>query len=209
MFQIAKLHIISLNVNACLLYFCSSDINAYFYGILDYRENYTYKKMGHFVCKTILAATILIFGCMPAYAFQHDDDVETAIKGIVEKYSNTEGVECMTIVKGKGLELLKMMLKKEFGKTFISGVTGITIIDYSNASQQTCVSLRNEMNVFLSTLKEFDLSKKEEFTKNNYIRCFANSKAPGVLSDFIIALENEKSRTIMHMSGEIVAEQFK
>ena len=65
------------------------------------------------------------------------------------------------------------------------------------------------MNVFLSTLKEFDLSKKEEFTKNNYIRCFANSKAPGVLSDFIIALENEKSRTIMHMSGEIVAEQFK
>ena len=107
MFQIAKLHIISLNVNACLLYFCSSDINAYFYGILDYRENYTYKKMGHFVCKTILAATILIFGCMPAYAFQHDDDVEIAIKGIVEKYSNTEGVECMTIVKGKGLELLK------------------------------------------------------------------------------------------------------
>jgi hypothetical protein len=30
MFQTANLHIISLNVNACLLYFCSSYINAYF-----------------------------------------------------------------------------------------------------------------------------------------------------------------------------------
>lgn len=68
-----------------LLMFCPSDINVYFYGILDYRENHTYKEMGHFVCKTILAAAILILGCMPAYAFQHDDDVEKAMKEIVDK----------------------------------------------------------------------------------------------------------------------------
>lgn len=34
---------------------------------------------------------------------------EKAMKGIVDKYSTTEGVEWMTIVKGNGLELRAIM----------------------------------------------------------------------------------------------------
>lgn len=158
--------------------------------------------------KSVLIAALIIFSGIASYA-QQSDEIEKAIKGIMEKYDESIGVESTIIKEGSGLGLVKMMLKKEFGKEFIKGVTGITIIDYSNASNETCASLRNDLNNFMSLLEEFKISDKKEFSDNDFIRCFAASSSPGVLSHFIIALEKEKSRTIMHMSGRIVAEEFK
>ena len=158
--------------------------------------------------KSILIAAIIIFSSIASYA-QQSDEIEKAIKGIMEKYDGTTGVESTIIKEGSGLGLVKMMLKKEFGKEFIKGVTGITIIDYSNASNETCTSLRKDLDNFITLLEEFKISDKKEFSDNDFIRCFAASSSPGVLSHFIIALEKENSRTIMHMSGNIVAEEFK
>ena len=67
---------------------------------------------------------------------QQSVDVERAVNGIIQKYEKTKGVSSITFVKGKGLEMLKMMLNKEFGKEFMKGVTSITIIDYSDASER-------------------------------------------------------------------------
>lgn len=158
--------------------------------------------------KSVLIAAIIIFSGIASYA-QQSDEIEKAIKGIMEKYDETTGVESTIIKEGSGLGLVKMMLKKEFGKEFIKGVTGITIIDYSNASNETCTSLRKDLDNFITLLEEFKISDKKEFSDNDFLRCFAASSSPGVLSHFIIALEKEKSRTIMHMSGNIVAEEFK
>ncbi|MBQ5827198.1 MAG: hypothetical protein IIW47_00205, partial [Bacteroidales bacterium] len=79
--------------------------------------------------KSALIATIIMFSGIAGYPYK-TDDVGKTVKEIAEKYQDSTGVECMTIVKGEGLNLVKMMLKKEFGKQFIKGVTSITIIDY-------------------------------------------------------------------------------
>ena len=160
------------------------------------------------VIKSTLIAAIIVFSGISGYPYK-TDDVGKTVKEIAEKYQDSTGVECMTIVKGEGLNLVKMMLKKEFGKQFIKGVTSITIIDYSKAPEETCKSLRNEMDLFLSLLEEFKISDKDEFSDNNFVRCFAASSSPGILSHFVIALEKGDTKTIMHMAGEIKANEFK
>ena len=46
--------------------------------------------------------------------------------------------------------------------------------------------------------------KEEEFSDNNYVRCFASVSDDKVLSDFVIALEDDKSKMILHMAGKII-----
>ena len=154
----------------------------------------------------ILATLLLAATTLSSYA-QTNVNVEKAVNNIVKKHENSTGVNCMTVVKGNGLEMIKMMLNKEFGKDFMKGVTSITIIDYSDASEDVCAVLRKDLDAFLSILKEFDVSKEKQFSDNDYIRCFASVSESGTVSDFVIALEDEeKSKMIMYMAGAIKVE---
>ena len=135
---------------------------------------------------------------------QTSASVESTVDEIVKKHEASKGVNCMKVVKGGGLELVKMTLKKEFGQDFMKGVTCITVIDYSEASEETCVTLRKDLDALSSLMQEFNVSKEEEFSDNNYVRCFASASDDKVLSDFVIALEDDKSKMILHMAGKII-----
>ena len=150
----------------------------------------------------VLMALIMV-SALDSYA-QSPSRAEQAVTDIVKKYEESTEVTCMTLVKGGGLEMMKMVLNKEFGKDFMKGVTSITIIDYSDASEETCATIHKEMDVFLSLLQEFDVSKKKQFAEYPYLRCFASSSESNTISDFVIALENDKSKMIMYMAGKIV-----
>ena len=135
---------------------------------------------------------------------QSSAGVEKTMNELVKKHEATSGVNCMTVVKGGGLEMLKMMLKKEFGKDFMKGVTSITIIDYSDATETVCKILHKDLDIFLSLLDEFDVSEEKQFADNDYIRCFASTSESNTISDFVIALENDRSKMVMYMAGKIV-----
>ncbi len=137
---------------------------------------------------------------------QGTSPVEDMVNGIVKKYEETKGVECISVAKGSGLEMFKIMLKKKFSKGFMKGVTGITIIDYSDAPQEVCQSLRSDVNAFPTLLQEFNVGKEKEFADNDYIRNFASVSDAGTISDFVIAVENKESKTIIYMAGEIKVE---
>ena len=76
----------------------------------------------------ILTLFAALFLATVSYA-QQPASVEKAVKEIVKKYDDNNGVSCVTVAKGSGLEMLKMVFNKEFGKEFMKGVTSITIID--------------------------------------------------------------------------------
>jgi hypothetical protein len=129
--------------------------------------------------------------------------VEIKVKEIVKKYDSEKGVSCWNFVKGRGLELIKMALNKEVGKEFMKGVTRITIIDYSDASEQTCQALRKEFEVFKTMLEEFkSKSEKESAEKDNSIAYAAISDDQSI-SDFIFSSESADSKMIMYMAGKI------
>lgn len=154
--------------------------------------------------QTVLVAlfVLTVFNCHAQQSLK----VENTMKEIMKKYENVEGVECLSVVKGGGLEMVKMMFNKEFGKDFMKGVTSISFIEYGTASKETRMNIHKELNAFLSLLKEFDISKEKNFAGNDYIRCFAASTGSGTVSDVVIAIENGESKMVMYMAGEIVIE---
>ena len=162
--------------------------------------------MKQFVIRLMMCACLVMTTMTAAYA-QEASKVQEAVNKIVEKYENTEGVSCMTVVKGGGLEMIKMALKKEFGKSFMKGVTSITIIEYGEASQETCTAIRKDLDIFKSLLKDFNIGEEKEFSDNDYVRCFA-AEETGKLSDFVIAIENGSSKAVMYMAGEIQIEEL-
>ena len=60
-------------------------------------------------------------------------------------------------------------------------------------------------DIFTSLLKDFDIAKEKEFSDNDYVRCFA-AEDSGKLSDFVVAVEKEKSKSVLYMAGEIIVE---
>ena len=166
--------------------------------------------MRYYFTKISILLTVLFMAISFNCHAQESTKVSDAVNKLTEKYNDVEGVDCMTVVKGGGLEMLKLLLNKEFGKSFMKGVTSITIIDYSDASIETCNSIRKDLDVFMSFLEEFDLKDEENFSDNDYIRCFASSavetEKSATISDFVVALESENSKTMMYMAGKIVVE---
>ena len=160
--------------------------------------------MKNMIKRAMMAAVSLIMAAA-AYA-QNPTEVERMVNEIANKYDEVDGIECMTVTKGNGLEMVKLMFNQQFGKDFMKGVKSITIIDYSAASEATCSAVRKDLDVFLSMLQEFNLNGEIQFSDNDFIRCFANEDS-GTLSDFVIALENGKSKTVMYMAGKIIVEE--
>ena len=156
--------------------------------------------------KRAMLATVLLIMAAAAGHAQISTKVEKAINEIASRYDDVDNVECVTVTKGSGLEMIKVMLNKQFGKDFMKGVRSITIINYSEATETTCQAVRNDLNVFLTLLEEFKVGEEEEFADNDYIRCFASSSEGNTISDFVVAIENGDSKMLMYMAGEIKVE---
>ena len=157
--------------------------------------------MRNIILKIALVA-VFFTSAMASGLAQNTSKVEERVNEIVRKYENTEGVECITLTKGIALNLLKATLNKTLGKSFMKGVNGITVIDYSDASEEIRATLHKDLDGFLTILKEFDLGKEKEFSENEYLRCFASENS-GTISDFVIAIEQGSTKSIMYMAGEI------
>ena len=151
--------------------------------------------------KTLLMVALAMLTMMSGYA-QDSLQVKNMVHAMVKKYESVKGVDCVTIEKGSGLGLVKPMFNKHLGKEFMRGVTSITIINYSDASEQICQDFRKELDVFASLLEEFVGKEEEKDPKQDYIRCFASvSKEDGTLSDFLITIEDEEQKMFLYMEG--------
>lgn len=155
--------------------------------------------MNKFKVKTMLLTIAAILISSVAVYAQEASSVEEAVFELAKKYEKTDGVTCIVAEKGIGLSMFKTMFRDQFGKDFMKGVKSITVIEYSEASEETCMSLRKEVDVFKSLLEEFDLGD----STNSFARSFATVLEDGSLSDFVIIIEEESSKMFMHMNGKI------
>ena len=160
--------------------------------------------MKNMIKRAMMAAVSLIMAAA-AYA-QNTTEVERMVTEIANKYDEVDGIECMTVTKGNGLEMVKLMFNQQFGKDFMKGVKSITIINYSDAPEATCQAVRNELNAFIALLEEFKVGEEKEFADNDFVRCFASASEGKTISDFVAAIENEDSKMLMYMAGEIKVE---
>lgn len=132
--------------------------------------------------------------------------VDKAVENMVSKYEDKQGVECLRVVKGEGLELIKMMLNKEFGRKFMKGVTSIVIMEYSDAPADICQSIRDDLDMFTSVLEEFDTSAEKELSSSEFVRCFIGKMDSESISDFVVVMEDDGEKMFMYMGGKIIME---
>ena len=157
--------------------------------------------MRNMMKRIALLIALVLMTFVGGYA-QEPSQVEKTIDAIVKRYDDVDKVECFTVTKGNGLEMLKMLFNKQFGKDFMRGMTSITVINYSDASEETCLALRKELDAFVTLLEEFNLSGEKKFADNDYVRSFASASSDaGTLSDFVVAIEKEDSKMVMYMAG--------
>lgn len=162
--------------------------------------------MKNMMKRIALLIALVLMTFVGGYA-QEPSQVEKTVDAIVKKYDDVDKVECITVTKGNGLEMFKILFNKQFGKDFMRGVTSITVINYSDASEETCLALRKELDAFVTLLEEFNLSGEKKFADNDYVRSFASASSDaGTLSDFVVAIEKEDSKMVMYMAGEIKVE---
>ena len=160
--------------------------------------------MKNFTKKIVLLVMMCMMTVVAASA-QEALNVEIKVKELVKKYENVKGVECITLGRGIALGMVKSMLNQQYGKDFMKGVTSITIINYTSASQETCVALRKDIDAFGSILQEFKIGEEKEPT-NSYARSFASISEDNAISDFITAMEDAETKMMMYMAGKIKVE---
>lgn len=132
--------------------------------------------------------------------------VNAAVDKIIQKYADKEGVDHHTFVKGEGLEFIKMMLNKEFGRKFMKGVKKIVIIDYEAASAEVCSSLHDDLMVFSTLMEEYDVTEMEDYEETGYVKFFASPNDSGSLAQFLVVVEEGDDKMFMFMDGEIIIE---
>jgi hypothetical protein len=161
--------------------------------------------MRKFVNKMVLLIAMSVMPIVASYA-QEPSNVEIKVNELVKRYEGVKGVECMVVTKGGGLGLVKMMFNEQFGKDFMKGVKSITIINYSEASNEVCQALHQEFDAFSLLLEEIKPKEDKELSNQGYSRSFASISNDNTISDFIIAMESDNSKIMMYMSGKICVE---
>jgi tripartite-type tricarboxylate transporter receptor subunit TctC len=157
------------------------------------------------ITKMVLLVAMLVMTIVAGYA-QEPSKVEAKVKEIVKQYENVKGVECFEFAKGSGLGIVKMAFNQQFGKDFMKGVKSITIINYSDASNEICQALHQELDAFSSLLEEIKPKEDKGSSNKGYSRSFAAISNGNTMSDFVIAIEDDESKMMMYMAGDIVVE---
>jgi hypothetical protein len=161
--------------------------------------------MKKFANKMVLLVAMLVMTSVAGYA-QEPSKVETKVKEIVKQYEDVKGVECFVFAKGSGLGIVKMAFNQQFGKDFMKGVKSITIINYSDASNEICQALHQELDAFSSLLEEIKPKEDKGSSNKGYSCSFASISNGNTMSDFVIAIEDNESKMMMYMAGEIKVE---
>lgn len=152
--------------------------------------------------KTILLLACLLIGWSSLAGSQ--PQVDDSIARLAEKYENVKGVETNIFKKGLGLELIKSMLKKEFGKDFMKGVTSIVMIEYTEADSGTCMSIRKDIEAFSTILQEIDLKELGESEPDSFAKCYIVPDGTDTPSGFLVISEDDETKMAMYMGGKII-----
>ena len=131
---------------------------------------------------------------------QDSSSIRDKMKALAEKYDEVNGIESLVCVKGSGLEMMKLMFRKEMGKDFIKGVDMIIFINYADAPNDLAKTIRGEVEGMAKDLREEELPK--DMTDGKYMRNFFSlSNDEKEIHDMIILVEEGDSKSVVYFGG--------
>jgi hypothetical protein len=126
-----------------------------------------------------------------------------AMQNLANKYEDSKNITSAVLVKGSGLELMKVMLRKEFSKDVIKGVDMIIIVEYADATESEASVIRSEVASLAKGLEKAELPEDEKPKAKHlatYYKLNADKKS---MSDMIILMESDEEKCVMYLGGVI------
>ena len=139
---------------------------------------------------------------------QDSSSIRNKMKALAEKYDEVNGIESLVCVKGSGLEMMKLMLRKEFEKDVIKGVDMIALIEYADATESEANAIRSEVDALSKGLEKVEMPEEEKPKAKRlgtYYKLSADKKS---ISDMLILIESEEERCVMYLGGVIRDEEL-
>ena len=148
----------------------------------------------------VLICAAVVFATSVAAQTTDSSSTRNSMMSMAEKYDDKQNVETFVCVKGRGLETMKLLLRKEMGKDFIKGVDMIILINYSDASNDTASTIIREVEDITKDFKQQELP--DEMTEGKYMRNFFKLGDDGEsIHDMIIIIEEGTSKSVMYLGG--------
>ena len=121
---------------------------------------------------------------------------------------DSKNITSAVLVKGSGLELMKVMLRKEFSKDVIKGVDMIVLVEYADATESEADAIRSEVETLAKGLEKVEIPEGEKPKANRlgtYIQVSADGKS---ISDMIILIEEGDEKCVMYFGGVICDDEL-
>lgn len=131
-----------------------------------------------------------------------------AMQNLATKYEDSKNITSAVLVKGSGLELMKVMLRKEFSKDVIKGVDMIVLVEYADATESEADAIRSEVETLAKGLEKVEIPEGEKPKANRlgtYIQVSADGKS---ISDMIILIEEGDEKCVMYFGGVICDDEL-
>ena len=153
-----------------------------------------------------LAALALLLSllCSPVVAQNNGSTtVRKQVMTLLNKHKNGKGVLSWSCDGGIGLQSVRLMLRKEFDRSFTDNITSFAIILYKDASTEKATQIVGDIARITSSLREIDIKdkmKKGEVA-HGYVRLIEDGKK---ISDLLIVVE-APSPKLIYIGGEFDA----
>ena len=145
--------------------------------------------------------------CIAPLAIAQEGDTQSLlpqISALATKYKGKSGVGSL-VVNGGGskLNMVKMVLRKEFDKEFIEGIKRFAIISYKDATEELRNEIVDDIAPIIAPLHEIDVKQKlkPNARGRGYVRLTPSGER---VSDLIIVMESPAPKLI-YFGGDFAA----
>ena len=152
-----------------------------------------------------ICATIALF-CIAPLAIAQEGDTQSLlpqISALATKYKGKSGVGSLVVDGGGKLNMVKMILRKEFDKEFIEGIRRFAIISYKDATEELRNEIVDDIAPIIAPLTEVDVKSqlKPNARGRGYTRLLPNSQR---VSDLLVVMESPAPKLI-YFGGDFAA----
>ena len=144
--------------------------------------------------------------CIAPLAIAQESDTQSLlpqISAIATKYKGKSGVGSLVVDGGGKLNMVKMLLRKEFDKEFIEGIKSFAIISYKDATEALRNEIVDDIAPIIAPLHEIDVKQKlkPNTRGRGYVRLTPSGER---VSDLIIVMESPAPKLI-YLGGDFAA----
>lgn len=145
--------------------------------------------------------------CIAPLAIAQEGDTQSLlpqISALATKYKGKSGVGSLVVDGGGKLNMVKMILRKEFDKEFIEGIRRFAIISYKDATEELRNEIVDDIAPIIAPLTEVDVKSqlKPNARGHGYARLLPNSQR---VSDLLVVMESPAPKLI-YFGGDFAAE---